>query len=59
MLREIPEDGVKKLLSSKDALADCDIAIFVHDRSLKCVLSELILVDFSGGLKFLSFYVVL
>ncbi|XP_060219130.1 mitochondrial Rho GTPase 1-like [Lycium barbarum] len=33
VLREIPEDGVNKLLSSKDALADCDIAIFVHDRS--------------------------
>ncbi|XP_015062119.1 mitochondrial Rho GTPase 1 [Solanum pennellii] len=33
VLREIPEDEVKKLLSSKDALADCDIAIFVHDSS--------------------------
>ncbi|KAK4339615.1 hypothetical protein RND71_041077 [Anisodus tanguticus] len=33
VLREIPEDGVKKLLSSKDALADCDIAVFVHDSS--------------------------
>lgn len=33
VLREIPEDGVKKLLSGKDALADCDIAIFVHDSS--------------------------
>ncbi|XP_009625701.1 mitochondrial Rho GTPase 1 [Nicotiana tomentosiformis] len=33
VLREIPEDGVKKLLSSKDALADCDIALFVHDSS--------------------------
>jgi Ras family protein T1 len=33
VLREIPEDGVKKLLSKKDALATCDIAIFVHDSS--------------------------
>ncbi|CAN4111149.1 unnamed protein product [Withania somnifera] len=33
VLREIPEDGVEKLLSSKDALADCDVAIFVHDSS--------------------------
>ncbi|XP_031102863.1 mitochondrial Rho GTPase 1-like [Ipomoea triloba] len=33
VLHEIPEDGVKKLLSSKDALAACDVAIFVHDSS--------------------------
>lgn len=33
VLREIPEDGVKKLLSKKDALAACDIAVFVHDSS--------------------------
>ncbi|CAN4108729.1 unnamed protein product [Withania somnifera] len=32
-LRAIPEDGVKKLLSGKDALAYCDVAIFVHDSS--------------------------
>lgn len=32
ILREIPEDGVKKLLSNKESLALCDIAIFVHDR---------------------------
>jgi Ras family protein T1 len=32
VLREIPEDGVSKLLSSKEALAACDIAVFVHDR---------------------------
>ncbi|KAM7469313.1 hypothetical protein LguiA_007496 [Lonicera macranthoides] len=32
-LREIPEDGVGKLLSKRDALAACDIAIFVHDSS--------------------------
>nr|GMD43720.1 mitochondrial Rho GTPase 1-like [Ipomoea batatas] len=35
VLHEIPEDGVKKLLSSKDALAACDVAIFVHDRCLE------------------------
>ncbi|CAA2993949.1 mitochondrial Rho GTPase 1 [Olea europaea subsp. europaea] len=33
VLREIPEEGVKKLLSRKDALAECDVAIFVHDSS--------------------------
>ncbi|PQQ06530.1 mitochondrial Rho GTPase 1-like [Prunus yedoensis var. nudiflora] len=33
VLREIPEDGVSKLLSSKEALAACDIAVFVHDSS--------------------------
>ncbi|KAM7478030.1 hypothetical protein LguiA_026243 [Lonicera macranthoides] len=33
ILREIPEDGVQKLLSRKDALAACDIGIFVHDSS--------------------------
>lgn len=32
-MREIPEDGVSKLLSSKEALAACDIAVFVHDSS--------------------------
>ncbi|KAF3454463.1 hypothetical protein FNV43_RR04910 [Rhamnella rubrinervis] len=33
VLREIPEDGVTKLLSSKEALAACDVAVFVHDSS--------------------------
>nr|DAD24954.1 TPA_asm: hypothetical protein HUJ06_026418 [Nelumbo nucifera] len=33
ILREIPEDGVKTLLSNKESLAACDIAIFVHDSS--------------------------
>ncbi|OMO99161.1 Small GTPase superfamily [Corchorus olitorius] len=33
VLREIPEDGVARLLSSKDSLAACDIAVFVHDSS--------------------------
>ncbi|KAL1090675.1 hypothetical protein V6Z11_D07G105900 [Gossypium hirsutum] len=32
-LLEIPEDGVSKLLSSKESLAPCDIAIFVYDSS--------------------------
>lgn len=32
VLREIPEDKVKNVLSSKDSLAGCDIAIFVYDR---------------------------
>ncbi|KAF8387967.1 hypothetical protein HHK36_026633 [Tetracentron sinense] len=33
VLREIPEDGVGKLLSNKESWAACDIAVFVHDRS--------------------------
>ncbi|XP_022743063.1 mitochondrial Rho GTPase 1-like isoform X2 [Durio zibethinus] len=33
VLREIPEDGVAKLLASKESLATCDIAVFVHDSS--------------------------
>ncbi|GFY94862.1 MIRO-related GTP-ase 1 [Actinidia rufa] len=33
ILREIPEDEVQKLLSKKDSLATCDIAVFVHDSS--------------------------
>ncbi|KAK8564861.1 hypothetical protein V6N13_020000 [Hibiscus sabdariffa] len=33
VLREIPEDGVAKLLSSKESLATCDIAVFVYDSS--------------------------
>ncbi|XP_042482224.1 mitochondrial Rho GTPase 1 [Macadamia integrifolia] len=33
VLREIPEDGVKNLLSNKESLAACDIAVFVHDSS--------------------------
>ncbi|WCJ43161.1 Mitochondrial Rho GTPase 1 [Euphorbia peplus] len=33
VLREVPEDGVKKLLDNKESLASCDIAIFVHDSS--------------------------
>ncbi|KAK6911535.1 Mitochondrial Rho GTPase 1/3, EF hand associated, type-1 [Dillenia turbinata] len=33
VLREIPEEGVKKLLSNKESLAVCDIAVFIHDSS--------------------------
>ncbi|VFQ69088.1 unnamed protein product [Cuscuta campestris] len=33
VLHEVPNDGVQKLLSAKDALAACDVAIFVHDSS--------------------------
>ncbi|XP_010524876.1 PREDICTED: mitochondrial Rho GTPase 1-like [Tarenaya hassleriana] len=33
VLREIPEDGVKELLSSKESLAECDIAVFMYDNS--------------------------
>ncbi|XP_058002798.1 mitochondrial Rho GTPase 1 isoform X1 [Hevea brasiliensis] len=33
ILKEIPEEGVKKLLSDKESLASCDIAVFVHDSS--------------------------
>lgn len=32
ILQEIPEDGVKKLLSNKESLAACDVAVFVYDR---------------------------
>ncbi|KAL6491711.1 Mitochondrial Rho GTPase 1 [Orobanche gracilis] len=33
VLQEIPEEGVKELLSKKDALAACDLAMFFHDSS--------------------------
>ncbi|KAG8663396.1 hypothetical protein MANES_01G208001v8 [Manihot esculenta] len=33
ILQEIPEDGAKKLLSNKESLADCDVAVFVYDSS--------------------------
>ncbi|KAK1401627.1 Mitochondrial Rho GTPase [Heracleum sosnowskyi] len=33
ILREIPEDGVGQLLCNKDALAACDVAVFVYDSS--------------------------
>ncbi|XP_031405323.1 mitochondrial Rho GTPase 1 [Punica granatum] len=33
VLREIPEDKARRLLSSRESLAACDIAIFLHDSS--------------------------
>ncbi|XP_071697808.1 mitochondrial Rho GTPase 2-like [Rutidosis leptorrhynchoides] len=33
ILREIQEDGVKELLSSKESLAACDVAVFIYDSS--------------------------
>ncbi|KAK8635926.1 hypothetical protein V6N13_004638 [Hibiscus sabdariffa] len=33
ILREIPEDGVKQLLSNKECLAACDVAVFLYDCS--------------------------
>ncbi|XP_058077713.1 mitochondrial Rho GTPase 1-like [Magnolia sinica] len=33
IMREVPEDGVKDLLSDKESLAACDIAVFVYDSS--------------------------
>ncbi|GKU86606.1 hypothetical protein SLEP1_g1111 [Rubroshorea leprosula] len=32
ILQEIPEDGVKKFLSSRESLAACNVALFVFDR---------------------------
>lgn len=32
VLREIQENQVSEVLSKKDALSECDVAIFVHDR---------------------------
>ncbi|PON55290.1 Parvalbumin [Parasponia andersonii] len=33
ILREIPEDGLKKFLSNKEFLAACDVAVFLYDSS--------------------------
>ncbi|KAL5720546.1 hypothetical protein ACHQM5_013211 [Ranunculus cassubicifolius] len=33
VLREIPVDEVRDLLSNKESLAACDVAVFVHDSS--------------------------
>lgn len=33
ILREIPEERVKKVVSQKDSLAACDVAVFVYDSS--------------------------
>lgn len=32
ILREIPEDRVKKFLANKESLAACDVAVVVYDR---------------------------
>lgn len=58
VLKEIPRDGVTKLLANKDSLASCDVAIFVHDRSDKTswddsvmILEEVVRHGESGGFK--------
>lgn len=33
IMREVPEDSVERLLSTKESLAACDIAVFVYDSS--------------------------
>ncbi|PIA30248.1 hypothetical protein AQUCO_05700154v1 [Aquilegia coerulea] len=33
ILREIPEDGARQLVCSKESLGPCDVAVFVHDIS--------------------------
>ncbi|XP_008790947.2 mitochondrial Rho GTPase 1 [Phoenix dactylifera] len=33
VMREVPEDEVQTMLSNKESLATCDIAVFVHDSS--------------------------
>ncbi|KAL3647887.1 Mitochondrial Rho GTPase 1 [Castilleja foliolosa] len=47
VLREIPEDGAKKLLSDKESLASCDVAIFVYDSSNEY--------SFKGAMELLSY----
>lgn len=32
VLGEIPEDEVKMILSTKESLASCDVAVFAYDR---------------------------
>ena len=32
ILREIPEGDVRSLLSDRESLAPCDVAVFVYDR---------------------------
>lgn len=32
VMREVPEDEVRPMLSNKESLAACDIAVFVYDR---------------------------
>ncbi|KAL6505126.1 hypothetical protein OROGR_024943 [Orobanche gracilis] len=47
ILREIPENGAKRLLSDKAFLDACDVAVFVYDSS-----NEL---SFKGALELLSY----
>ncbi|GFP92281.1 mitochondrial rho GTPase 1 [Phtheirospermum japonicum] len=47
ILREIPEDGAKKLLSDKESLAACDVAVFVYDSSNEY--------SFKGAMELLSY----
>lgn len=54
ILQEIPEDGVKKLLSNKESLAACDVAVFVYDRS-GC-FGLLIVAILSGYFKIVKSY---
>ncbi|KAF9595258.1 hypothetical protein IFM89_038261 [Coptis chinensis] len=53
VLREIPVDGVGDLLSSKESLAACDVAIFVHDSSsvLSCTRATELLVAVASRCK--------
>lgn len=41
ILREIPDEVVGRLLSNKDALAACDVAVFVYDRYRTLLLQPL------------------
>ncbi|KAK6159949.1 hypothetical protein DH2020_003330 [Rehmannia glutinosa] len=62
VLREIPEEGVKELLSKKDALAACDVAVFVHDSSLAKTLLlscyDLLLYDVQSDVCWRWFWIV-
>lgn len=53
VLREIPLDGVSDLLSNKESLAACDVAIFVHDSSsiLSCTRTTELLVTVASYAK--------
>lgn len=32
VLHEIPEDDVRSLLTNRESLANCDVAVFIYDR---------------------------
>lgn len=42
VLREIPEDRVKKFLANKESLAACDVAVVVYDRLAKKLFALLV-----------------